>query len=398
MRPYRLLSLSTLYPSPQRPGFGGFVARQMEALAARGDWEVTVVNPIGLPPVKFGRYAKLAEAPAIEERHGITVHHPRFTLIPKLSGRFNPALIARAVMPLARRLHAEAPFDAIDAQFFYPDGPAAARIAAKLGLPYAIKARGSDIHHWGTNPAALSQMRAAAGGAGALLAVSSALRDDMAALGIGGHNGITVHYTGLDRSRFLPLERAAARQLVSALPDLGVWTKGPLLLSVGALVPIKGHALVLRALALLPAEVRLAIAGTGPERAALEALAASLGVAERVQFLGAVSHETLPALLSAADAMVLPSEREGLANAWIEALACGTPVVIPDVGGAREVVTCAAAGRLAARDPQSIAKAIGELLAEPPAQEAVAETVARFSWEANAATLAEAYAAMARRG
>ena len=47
----------------------------------------------------------------------------------------------------------------------------------------------------------------------------------------------------------------------------------------------------------------------------------------------------LPALLSAADAMVLPSASEGLANAWIEALACGTPLVITDVGGAREVVT-----------------------------------------------------------
>jgi hypothetical protein len=46
----RLLSISTLYPAPPRPGFGGFVARQMEALAARGDWEVTVINPIGMPP------------------------------------------------------------------------------------------------------------------------------------------------------------------------------------------------------------------------------------------------------------------------------------------------------------------------------------------------------------
>lgn len=398
MKTYRLLSISTLYPSPQRPGFGGFVARQMEALAARGDWAVTVVNPIGLPPFRFGHYGKLAEAPTVEQRGGITVHHPRFTLIPKLSGRFNPALIARAVLPLAKRLHAETPFDVIDAQFFYPDGPAVARIAAALGLPYAIKARGSDIHHWGTNPAALAQMRAAAEGAGALLAVSGALRDDMAALGIRGHNSIAVHYTGLDRERFHPLERPAARQLVSALPDLGIWPEGPLLLSVGALVPLKGQALAIRALAELPDEVRLAIAGTGPERATLEALAGSLGLSSRVQFLGAVDHATLPSLLSAADAMVLPSEREGLANAWIEALACGTPLVIPDVGGAREVVTSRDAGRLVTRTPQAIAAAVDDLLADPPEQSAVAATVARFSWDANAEVLAGTYAALAQRG
>jgi teichuronic acid biosynthesis glycosyltransferase TuaC len=60
---------------------------------------------------------------------------PRFTLLPAISGPINPALIARAVMPLAKKLHAETPFDMVDAQFFYPDGPAAAAIARALGLP-----------------------------------------------------------------------------------------------------------------------------------------------------------------------------------------------------------------------------------------------------------------------
>ncbi|WP_369675640.1 hypothetical protein, partial [Enterococcus faecium] len=100
-----------------------------------------------------------AAIPAVERDGPVTVHHPRFPLLPGLSGRFNPELIARAVLPLVRRLHAQAPFDLVDAQFFYPDGPAAARIARALGLPLAIKARGSDIHYWGTRPAALAQMR-----------------------------------------------------------------------------------------------------------------------------------------------------------------------------------------------------------------------------------------------
>src|SRR5690606_12146404 len=108
------------------------------------------------------------------------------------------------------------------------------------------------------------------------------------------------------------------------------------------------------------------------------------GVGDRVQFLGQVSHDLLPQLFSAADAVVLPSEREGLANAWVEALACGTPLVIPDIGGAREVVSAPTAGRIAARTPEAIAAAVGELLSDPPIQADVAKNAQRFSWAANA--------------
>lgn len=369
----------------------------MEALAARGDWIVTVINPIGLPPVPMKRYADAARTPEVEDQGPLVVHHPRFTLVPGLSGRFNPALIARAVMPLVRRLHAEAPFDMVDAQFFYPDGPAAWRIARELGVPFAIKARGSDIHYWGARASALRQMRQAAGAASALLAVSRALARDMDALGI-PVDKLHVHYTGLDHARFRPLPRRGARELASAIPELGIATDGRLLVSVGALIPVKGQALAIRAMAELPPDVHLVIVGSGPDEPALRALATSLGLSDRVRFLGAVSHDTLPTLLCAADAMVLPSEREGLANAWIEALACGTPVVIPDVGGAREVVDRPSAGRIVDRNAPAIAAAIRDLLDQAPAQEDVATCATRFSWEGNAAALAEIYeAAVARR-
>ncbi|MES2300796.1 MAG: glycosyltransferase [Pseudomonadota bacterium] len=386
----RLLSISTLYPAPGRTGFGRFVARQMEALAARGDWAVTVLNPIGLPPLPLKRYAALRAIPASERQGAVTVHHPRFTLIPAISGPLNPWLIARAILPLARRLHAEQPFDMVDAQFFYPDGAAAAKIARDLGLPLAIKARGSDIHLWGTSRPARKQMLAAARQATALLAVSGALSRDMANMDMPADK-IKVHYTGLDRGRFQPLERQSARQFVATAPALAIPPAGPLLLCVGALVPIKGQALAIRALTSLAEDVRLAIAGTGAEEKALKALTAELGLSPRVHFLGAVEHDLLPHLLCAADAMVLPSEREGLANAWIEAIACGTPVVIPDVGGAREVVRDASAGRLADRTPQAIAAAVADLLANPPSQHAVAANAERFSWDANAAALADIY-------
>lgn len=392
----RLLSISTLYPAPGRTGFGRFVARQMEALAARGDWDVTVVNPIGLPPLPLKRYAALRAIPAAERQGAITVHHPRFTLLPGLSGPINPMLIARAVLPVTRRLHAGNPFDLVDAQFFYPDGPAAAKIARELGLPFAIKARGSDIHLWGDRESARRQMLDAAKQASALLSVSRALARDMAAMNM-PEERIHVHYTGLDRERFRPLERQAARQLVSAIPALQVWSTGPLLLCVGALVPIKGQAIAIRALTYLPEDVRLAIAGTGGDESTLKALTRQLGLESRVQFLGAVEHDLLPQLLCAADAMVLPSEREGLANAWIEAIACGTPVIIPDIGGAREVVQDASAGRIVDRTPEAIATAVMDLLENPPAQTDVATNAERFSWAANAATLAAIYEKAAAR-
>jgi glycosyltransferase involved in cell wall biosynthesis len=386
----RVLSIATLYPNPERPQFGGFVARQMEALAARGDWAVTVVNPIGLPPFAGGRYAALAQAATDAVERGVADKRPRFPLLPALSARWNPSSIARAVLPVARALHAEAPFDLVDAQFFYPDGPAAAKVGRALGLPLSIKARGSDIHFWGGRGFARRRMLDAAAQAAGLLAVSEALKADMVALGMPAGK-IAVHYTGLDRAAFRPLGRQAARTLISALPNLGIWVHGPLLVTVGALIPRKGQALVIRALERLPAEVRLAVIGSGPDEAALRALARRLGVKHRVQFRGGIDHALLPQVLAAADVMVLPSASEGLANAWIEALACGTPVVIADAGGAREVVTTPAAGRVVARDPVAIAAAVEEILADPPAPEAVAATVARFSWEANAAALAAHY-------
>ncbi|MGZ8997668.1 MAG: glycosyltransferase, partial [Allosphingosinicella sp.] len=93
---------------------------------------------------------------------------------------------------------------------------------------------------------------------------------------------------------------------------------------------------------------------------------------------------------------VLPSEREGLANVWIEALACGTPIVVPDVGGAREVVDRPSAGRIVEREPKAIADAVKSILADPPATEEVREAAERFSWERNKSELFDHLAAISR--
>jgi len=385
----RVLSIATLYPNNHVPRFGTFVARQMEALAAREDWDVTVINPIGVPPVPMGRYKALADAAISGEEGGVDVRRPRFTLIPAVGGPFNPAMIAKAVLPIARTLHEAEPFDIVDAQFFYPDGPAAAQIAQALDLPLSIKARGADISHWGHKAYALKKMQAASRQAAGLLSVSEALKRDMAAIGL-PEGKITVHYTGLDRDLFHPLDREASRKQLAEEFNVRLEDREHLLASVGALIPRKGQHFVIRALANLP-DTHLALVGTGADRAALEELAHELGLSARVHFLGSLDHGALPVVLSAADAMVLPSSSEGLANAWVEALACGTPLVITDAGGAKELVTAPEAGRIVAREADAIAAGVREVLEAGYAPEDVARTVERFSWEANAAALASYY-------
>ncbi len=372
----RVLTLSSLFPDATRPNFGVFVERQTLGLAARADVALTVVAPVGLPPFPLdrrGRHARLAGLPLVEDWKGVTVHRPRFRVWPLTAGRWHADALARAVTPVLDALAASDGFDVIDASFFFPDGVAAVALGARYGVPVSIKARGADIHHWGTAPATAPQVRAAGLAANGLLAVSGAMRDDMIALGLPGDR-IRVHHTGVDHDRFTAGDRAAQKGALGG--------DGPLVLSLGALIPRKGHDIVIAAIATLPG-VTLAIAGTGPDRATLEALAAKLGVADRVRFLGDVAHAALPAIIGAADVMALASASEGLANAWVEALACGTPIVITDAGGAREVVRSPAMGRVALRDSMAFAAAIADLLADPPATDAVRAGAAPFTWEAN---------------
>ncbi|MBS0477591.1 MAG: glycosyltransferase [Proteobacteria bacterium] len=389
----RVLSLSTLYPNTLTPNFGVFVERQMQAVAKRGDVDLVMVNPLGIPPFPLSlhpRYRALASLPQAERRGGVEVLHPRFRLIPSIGARRNARAEARAVLPLARALHAEAPFDIVDAQFFYPDGPAAVTIGKALGLPVSIKARGADIHHWGTAPATREQILAAALTADGLLAVSQGLVEDMVALGM-PRERIAVHRTGLNADLFRPYDRRMCRDRLDLPRDAQV------LATVGALIPRKGQRFAIEALDHLPGAILL-LAGAGADDNALRSLAERLGVAERVRFLGAVPHDELPVVLNAADVFVLPTASEGLANAWVEALACGTPVVTTPIPGAQELLTDPAWGCMVPRDGAAIADAVRGLLATPPSPESVQVAVAGFSWQANAAALVEHWKRLAKRG
>ncbi|MDB5412798.1 MAG: glycoside hydrolase [Rubritepida sp.] len=378
----RVLTLSTLFPNIRQPTFGVFVESQTLALAARPGVEVRVINPIPMPPFPLNlheRYRALRDLPREENWKGLRVARPPMRVVPGLSGRFNPGLLAQAARGVLRQWREEGfDFDLIDAQFFYPDGPAAAQLGAEFDVPISIKARGADVHYWGSRRGCRERILEAAAQAGGLLAVSKSLSRDMAAMGMDPEK-IAVHYTGCDLERFCLQDRVAAKA------QLGV--TGPLVVSLGALIPRKGHALVIEAMAELPG-VTLLVAGAGPDHARLAALISARKLETRVRLLGSLPHAQLPPILAAADVMALASESEGLANAWIEAMACGTPVVTPDVDGAPEAIDRPAAGRLLQeRTPAAIATAIRSILADPPTPAAVRACAERFTWQRNALQL-----------
>ena len=133
---------------------------------------------------------------------------------------------------------------------------------------------------------------------------------------------------------------------------------GPVLAFAGRLGPQKALGVALEAIAAVP-DVTLAIAGDGPDRAALEARAHELGLDGRARFLGSLSREAVLRLFRAADASLLSSSWENLPHTVLEALAVGTPVIATAVGGVPEVVKEGVNGLLVRPgDPAELAGAI----------------------------------------
>jgi glycosyltransferase involved in cell wall biosynthesis len=212
-------------------------------------------------------------------------------------------------------------------------------------------------------------------------AVCEALRDRLLELGAAPEK-VEVILHGVDQDLFSPpADRAALRR--------GLGFTRPTLISVGHLIRRKGHDLAIEAIAELPA-TDLVIVGDGPEEKALRRLATRIGVSDRVRFLGHVDQARLPPLMGAADALVLCSDREGIANVLMEALACGTPVAATPVWGSAEVVTTADTGVLLAdRSVGAIVAGVRQLLAQLPDRAATRECARRFTWAETASRHAD---------
>ncbi|WP_190186459.1 glycosyltransferase [Streptomyces cirratus] len=249
--------------------------------------------------------------------------------------------------------------------------------SAKAGLAGRLAVRGSvptvfQPHAWSfdavggaTAALALRWERFGARWADRVLCVSESERR------AGEAEGVTARWSvirnGVDLSHFRPgrddrgEDRAGARAALP-LPD-AFRDGGPLAVCVGRLCTQKGQDILLRAwpevLGTVP-DARLALVGDGPDGEALRHSAPP-----GVHFAGAAAD--IRPWLRAADIVVLPSRWEGMALAPLEAMACGRPVLVSDVSGARESLP-PGQGRLCLvppEDPTALAKALGRLLAEP---------------------------------
>lgn len=375
----KVLLFSSLYPSAVRPIHGIFVETRLRELLKTGQVQARVVAPVPWFPFKsqrFGEYAQFAATPRFETRNGVEVYHPRYLLLPKVGMNLAPCAMALGALRTVRRLQREGfDPDLIDAHYYYPDGVAAGLLARWLGKPFVVTARGTDLNLIPQYPFPRKRILETAAQASASIGVCQALMDTLGELGAERSKLHTLR-NGVDLERFVPEDRAQARQ------RLGLPPEGRYLLSVGHLVERKGHHLAIEALTHLPG-VTLLIAGSGPEEGALKTLAKRLGVTDRVRWVGVVPQTELKWWYSAANVLALCSSREGWANVLLEAMACGTPVLATNIWGTPEVVSTPAAGLLLARrDALALATAWVHLHTQLPSREDIRAHAETFSWEA----------------
>lgn len=387
----RVLSLSSVYPNDVQPGHGVFVRQRLQALARNHD--VTVVAPVPGFPFVTGRMANRPAGVSPRRRDGsIEVCHPRWLSPPAVGKSLDGWLYARAVEPVARALHETRAFDLLDAHFAYPDGFAACRLGARLGLPVVVTLRGTlpDLAY---RPSRRWALRRVFREAAAMVSVSAGLAYDARRLGV-DPAAITVVPNGIDTETFRLLDRDAARR------ELGLPAGRPTVVSVGALREVKGHHHLLRAIARLRERVPDVLAvfvggpGVSDDRSeALRRLAGELGIEDRVVWAGARPHAEIPVWLAAADVFALASRREGCCNALLEALACGRPVVATAVGGNPEIVSGPGLGRLVApAAPQALAGALGEVLDLRWNPSSIRAAVADRGWERTAEAVERVWA------
>jgi len=374
----RVLVLSDTFPNRLQPWRGPYNRRQIECLAELCD--VTVINPWPwLRLLREPRSWRLVKG-MDDVIPGVTVRHPVFWHIPLIGRATAWRGIARAV-ERAIDLSGPAEYDVVLATFAYQLGEAARRVARKLGVPYVVKARGSDLN---TLPSAGGRRRRTAQAlqdAAAVVPVSEALARTVIELGACPGR---VHRlpNGVDLEQFRVASREEARR------ELGLTPEGKLLLFVGSLLPVKGLDVLLDAVPQCATRsMHTVIAGSGPLAGELARRRDTRGLHGAVSFIGQVGRDSVVTWMNAADAVVLPSRNEGCPNVVLEALACGTPVVASNVGAVPDIVTGDAGRTVPPEDAAELAAAIDEVLGMEWDREAVRAQVEGMTWQANAKKL-----------
>jgi phosphatidylinositol alpha-1,6-mannosyltransferase len=277
--------------------------------------------------------------------------------------------------------------------------PLGRRLRRATGVPYGVALHGGELHRYMGIGLVRRAMLAALDAADFLIVNSDFTRSQYLARGVRADQRFVKVNPGVDTSHFRP--GAGDPAVVRRRHGLGA---RPLLISVARLVEWKGHDVVLRALPAVAArvpDVAYLIVGDGPYRTDLERLVRELGLENRVAFAGFVSEGELPSYYAAATALVLPSREvipgipiEGFGIVYVEAGACGRPVIGGRGGGTDESIADGVTGfRVDARDSAAVAEAAVRLLSDRELAERMGRAgreraMAQFDWALQARRLA----------
>lgn len=307
----RILMLNYEFP-PIGGGTGVACSHLLRELASDSEITVDLVTS-GL--------GALCEVERLNER--IAIH--RLPVAKRDPQYWRPSEIARwtwRATSYTRRLVVQQPYDLCHAWAGWPSGIPAYLLRRRL--PYLVALRGSDVPGFSRRLARLDALllrrvsRRIWNGAHSVVAVSELLRD--LALETRGDPPIEVIPNGVDSTRFRPSGEN--------FPDAGA--DAHTVLCVGRLIERKGvEDLVLAFGSLAEAwpSAKLVVAGSGPDRPRLEALAQATAGAERIRFIGQVDHAKLPEVYRRAGIFALASRSEGMPNVVLEAMASRLPLV-----------------------------------------------------------------------
>ena len=381
-RDLRILVFSYIFPSASRPSAGLFVRERMFRVGKRAFVIVVAPQPWfpfqGLLRLFRPDFRNMSVSREVDA--GVEVFRPRYFSFPGMLKRLDGLFLTISVYPVVRRIVRQHRITLIDAHYGYPEGYAATLLGRWLKVPVSVTFRGKEEVQAAS--ALQRPLRKAVARASRVISVSEALRQ--VALGLGAKPGNTVVIgNGVDLSKFSPQDRSASRKALDLPQDAKV------LISVGAMSERKGFHRVIEC---LPAVCRihpglyfLAVGAGGPEgdmSAVLREQVRALGLVERVRFLGHVAPDALKVPYSAADVFVLATRYEGWANVFLEAMACGLPVVTTDVGGNREVVVDDTLGRIVPfGDPRLLTRALLAALAAGWNRQAIIDYAGAFGWE-----------------
>lgn len=360
----KIVVFSSLYPSQIRPNAGVFIRERMSKVAEQ--LPLVVVSPVPWFPlqglIRLYKPEFRPQPATFERQQGIDVYYPRFLSIPGLLKSWDGLFMALGSFLTLYRLRKQFQFNIIDAHFAYPDGYAATLLGKWFAVPVTITLRGTEVPQ-SKRPQIRTRLLQALQNATQVFSVSESLKHHVVELGADAGK-IQRIGNGVDTQKFYPVDKQEARQQLELPEDAKI------IISVGGLVDRKGFHRVLEVLPALvkqyPNLIYLIVGGPSPEGNISERLrqqVKDLDLVAHVRFLGSLPSDQLKTPLSASDVFVLATANEGWANVFLEAMACGLPVITTDVGGNAEVVNDEALGAIVTfGDHQALHKALSAAL------------------------------------